>query len=203
MRIILLLQSLQTTLAPGVSSVQLLRGLITIGVVDVGADAGVAARLEEDVTELVTQRLSLGVAGGIGRLVLNQRCGEDVLAAEGECGRVGGDGVHTFHGVALEHEDGAVEDGAAAHVAGIHVVGSGHRGGVVGVEIQRETRVGEAGAFLAGGGVGGDAGPAAEVEVGAVLVLDGERAQVAEGSGVSRVDALDTLLDDVEKNDGL
>lgn len=111
--------------------------------------------------------------------------------------------MHAFHRVALEHEDGAVEDRVAVRVAGVQVVGAGHGGRVVGFDVQRETRVGQAGAFLAWSIGLGDSGPAAEVEVGTVLGLDGERAQVVERSGVSWVNGFNAFLDDVEKNDRL
>lgn len=110
--------------------------------------------------------------------------------------------MNTFHRVALEHEDGAIEGRGAADGIGEDGVRAGLGGDVVLLQVDGKTGVGEAD-VLAGWRVEGDAGPSGEVFVGAGLGLGGERADVVEGLGVGGVDGCDAFLDDVEQDDGL
>lgn len=137
----------------------------------------------QDLTKLLAQLFSLAVDCRAGGVVRDQRGGEDVLGAEGERGGVGGDGADASHGVALEHEDGAIEGGGAADGVGEERVRARLGGDVVFLEVDGEAGVGEAD-VLAGGRVEGDAGPGGKILVGAGLGLGGQRADVVERLGV-------------------
>lgn len=164
MRIILILQILQLSLPPVRIPIQLLDRLIAIGIVDVSADIGQPTTLVEDLTELITELLRLGVDGGVGGGVLDQRGGEDILTAPGKSSRAVFDGVHAFHGVTLEHEDGAVEGGVTADCVSVGGVCAGLSGDVVLLQVDGETGVGEAD-VLTRALTEGDTGPGGEILV--------------------------------------
>lgn len=163
-RIILILQIPQLVLSPVRIPKQLLDRLIAVGIVDISPNIGQPTTLVQDLTELITQLLSLGVNRGVGGSVLDKRGGKDVLTAPGKGSRALVDGVHTFHGVTLEHKDGAVEGGVTADGVGVGRVCARLSGDVVLLQVDWETGVGEAD-VLTRGLVESDAGPGGEVLV--------------------------------------
>lgn len=88
--------------------------------------------------------------------------------------------MDAFHGVALEHEDGAVEGGSAADGVGESAVGAGLGGDVVLLQVDGETGVGEPD-VLTRGRAERNVGPSGEILVGAGLGLGGQWAEVVEG----------------------
>lgn len=200
--IILILEIPQTLLTPLLTTVNLLRCLRAVGIVDISAEVIAVSSFMKDIAKLVTQISSLLLQILTGRGVVDHRGGEQVLCAESEGSGVCGNGVDTAGGVAFEHKDGVIEGGGAANGGGVDVPRLLLSGNVILFQVDRETRIGEA-KFLAGRGVQGDAGPSSEVFVGSCLRVDGDWTDVMEGLSVNGVDGLDTFLDDVEDDDGV
>lgn len=144
-RVILLLQSPQTVLAPLLTAVPLTRRLIAIGIVDIRANLLEPTSLEEDLTKLATQLRGVIVALRPGRRVGDQRRGKEVLIPEGKGAGLAVDSPDTLHGVALEHEDGVVERRGPAGGGGEDVVCLLLGGDVVPFQIDGEAGVDESG----------------------------------------------------------
>lgn len=196
-RVILLLQGPQTILTPLLTPVPLLRRLIAIGIVDIRANLLESTSLKEDLTKLVTQLRGRIVALRAGGRVGDKRGGQDILTPEGKGSGIAVDGVHTLHGVALEHEDGVVERRGPAGGGGEDVVCLLLGRDIVSFEIDWEAGVDESG-LLAWRRGRGDAGPSGEIGVASSHRFSGQWADVVEGLCVGCVDCLYSFLDDVE-----
>lgn len=121
-RIVLLLQGPQTVLAPCLTPIQLLRRLISIGIIDVRVYVLQATGPVENMAKLVAQLDSLEVEFWTGGRIGDEWGGEEVLTSEGESTRVAGNRVYSLHGVALKHEDRLIEGRGSASGVCEHVV---------------------------------------------------------------------------------
>lgn len=77
-----------------------------------------------------------------------------------------------------------------------------HRGSIVGLNVERESDVGQSG-FLARFRVKRNHGPFREIEVGARLVFNVDGSNLLEGLRVFGLDRRDTFLEQVKNDDGL
>lgn len=202
LRVIFGLQRLETILAPLVGTVPFRSGLVTERIVEVDVNLLTTTTPVDDLAQLVAKVSSLLVQGGAVGGVGDERGEEKVVLAEGKGSGVTVDSLDTLVRVTLEHEEGVVEGRIALDVSREQVVGLALSGDVVGLDVDGEPGVVEAG-LLARDGIKVDSGPGSEVEVGSGGGRGRDRADVEEGLGVGGVDDIDTLLDDPEQDDGL
>lgn len=103
--VILLLQRLQLGLAPGISSVPSSGWLVSISIVDIGAQSRVSAACQEDITHLIANFVGERIKGSINRGVGEERGNEQIVGTVGEGSSFVVQCLYTRLRVALEHEE--------------------------------------------------------------------------------------------------